>query len=417
MGLRPLRDSLPHPNAAPSTNTHAAAPRYDGVDVLRGLSIAAVVLLHSRNRFTGAHHPLRPTLPNWLYRLIFLNGGNGVTVFFAVSGFLITYIALRRFGSLEMVRPAVFYRIRLARIAPLLLLVLAILSTLHLLHVDGYAIPPQQVSLPRLLFSALTFHLNWLEVKVGWLPANWGVMWSLSIEEMFYLFFPPVCLLLRALGRRANWLLYPLLTALIILAPFGRTVWAGSDIAAEKSYLGGMGSIAMGCLTALLLRRWQGRGTMPSPRALLAIAWSGAILMFLAEPPVTWAWHRPINRADLDDTMLTLGTCMVILGLVARKRPGSRWTSPLRWLGRISYEVYLTHEFLVIAIVELALYIGARTGRGLNHGLLAWSALTLLLSAGLGWIVARGFTEPLNRRLRGAPHPAELSSATARSLG
>jgi len=397
----------------------AATQRFDGVDVLRGISIAAVVLLHCYIRFVIDGHSIRAVLSPVLLRLFFLNGGNGVTVFFAVSGFLITYVSLRRFGSLANLKPAVFYRIRFARIAPLLLAVLAVLSILHLLHVDVFYISPKKSTLPRALFAALTFHLNWLEAKRGYLPPNWDVMWSLSIEEMFYVFFPAACLLLLRLRRVGTALFCLLLTTLIVLAPMGRTIWAANELEAEKSYLGGMGSIAMGCLAALLLRRWQTRGTLPSANRLLALAWAGAAVMLFSAMPFRVELLRPLQHwlavRDLDDSLLTLGTCMVIVGLVGRNRAGSRWASPIRWLGRLSYEVYLTHEFVVLGVTMLALHIGRTTSKGLGRGMVAWSVLTLLLSAPLGWLVATYFSEPMNRRLRGAPHPAELRSSYVRS--
>ena len=183
-----------------------AVPRLDGIDVLRGLSILAVILLHILIRFAGVHVRLGWDWPKYTRHFVFLNGGNGVTTFFAVSGFLITLTSLRRFGSLDAIRPRAFYRIRFARIMPLLLLMLLVLSALHLLRVDGYIINEKFFTLPRALFAALTFHLNWLEASCNaWLPACWTVLWSLSIEEMFYLFFPldqP-----RALSRRTRWTL------------------------------------------------------------------------------------------------------------------------------------------------------------------------------------------------------------------
>ncbi|HSU18308.1 MAG TPA: acyltransferase family protein, partial [Acidobacteriaceae bacterium] len=182
-----------------------AVSRLDGIDVLRGLSIVAVILLHILIRFAGVHVRLGWDWPKYTRHFVFLNGGNGVTTFFAVSGFLITLTSLRRFGSLGAIRPGAFYRIRFARIMPLLLLMLFILSVLHLAHVQGYVINGKVFSLPRALFAALTFHLNWLEAsRNAWLPACWTVLWSLSIEETFYLLFPLISLVLfrgGALGR------------------------------------------------------------------------------------------------------------------------------------------------------------------------------------------------------------------------
>src|ERR1700743_1036413 len=105
----------------------AAAPRFETVDLLRGLSILSVVLLHAWLRFYLNDIQVGTGLPRWLSHLLLRNGGNGVTVFFALSGFLITLTSLKRFGGLERMRPGMFYRIRFARIAPLLLLTLAVL--------------------------------------------------------------------------------------------------------------------------------------------------------------------------------------------------------------------------------------------------------------------------------------------------
>jgi Acyltransferase family len=236
-----------------------AVPRLDGVDVLRGLSILAVIVLHVYIRLRGYGFKPATGWPRGLFHLVFLNGNNGVTIFFAVSGFLITLTSLRRFGSLAEMRARVFYRIRFARIAPLLLLVLAVLSALCLAHVTGYVISPKVSTLPRALLAALTFHLNYLEAVRGWLPANWDVLWSLSVEEMFYLFFPLVCLALLRFGRGV-YLFVALLVAFVVMGPFARTVWAWNDIWQEKSYLGGMDAIALGCLTALLVARLQPAG-------------------------------------------------------------------------------------------------------------------------------------------------------------
>ncbi len=240
----------------------AVTPRFDGVDVLRGFSILSVVLLHTwiRMHFPGSpiYHEMRGQLAHLLLR----NGDNGVTVFFAVSGFLITLTSLRRFGSLAQIRPMAFYRIRFARIAPLLLLLLAVLSVLHLGNVEGFRIPAKTTTLPHALFAALTFHLNWLEAVHGYLPANWDVLWSLSVEEMFYLFFPLVCVVLFRL-RRGMPLFVALLLVFAAMGPFARTVWTTNPIWQEKTYLGGMDGIALGCLCALvtdvLLRRSEER--------------------------------------------------------------------------------------------------------------------------------------------------------------
>ena len=364
-----------------------SSSRFDGIDVLRGISILAVVLLHISLRMRFAGFSFESDLPRWLFHLLFWNGNNGVTVFFSVSGFLITLMSIRRFGSLAQLRIAAFYRLRFARIAPLLLLLLGILSALHLLRVEGFEIA--RTSLPRALFSALTFQLNWLEAETGYLPASWDVLWSLSIEEVFYLGFPLACgVLLRA--KRGIWLFVALLCAFVVAGPFARTSWTTNEIWREKSYLGGMDAIALGCLTALLTDHLLRRGPAVSLRILEAAGF-GMILLIAIYP--NWFWMRFLGRAGLDGTVLALGTCMVMLQSVLRGSPSGIWSAPIRWLGQHSYEVYLTHEFVVIGVAVF--YTHWRTGP-----LAAWFVATILLSAALGAVAARYFSEPLNRRLR-----------------
>jgi peptidoglycan/LPS O-acetylase OafA/YrhL len=89
---------------------------------------------------------------------------------------------------------------------------------------------------------------------------------------------------------------------------------------------------------------------------------------------------------------------MVMLGSVLRGKSGRAWTAPIRWFGRHSYEIYLTHEFVVVWIT--ALYVRVHRGSPL-----LWIAAELALAAPLGALVTRWFSEPMNARLRGAAPP------------
>jgi peptidoglycan/LPS O-acetylase OafA/YrhL len=374
------------------------------VDVLRGISILSVVLLHIRLRLLFAHKSLSLVLPARVHHLLFENAVDGVPIFFAISGFLITYTCLRRFGSLRNMSARVFYRIRFARIAPLLLLVLGVLSALHLAHISAFVIPASRSTLPRALLAALTFHLNWLEGMHGYLPAAWDVLWSLSVEEMFYVFFPLACLLLLR-WRGGKYAFGALMLSLMIMGPFARTVWTATNLIwQEKSYLGGTDCIAFGVATALLLGWCERTNKRPSDRTLLGIVWSGAIVMVVLILPYRLPWSQLLGRSGTWNTVMILGVCAVIFGTVVRNRAGRMWSAPLRWFGRQSYEVYMTHEFVVILMTELAVRLAITRGRYL----LLWAFATLLLTAPLGWLVATYFSEPMNRRLRGArpPQPA-----------
>ncbi len=310
--------------------------------------------------------------------------------------------------------PRTFYRIRFARIGPPLLLLLAVLSALHLFHVQDYTIHKANASLPGALLSALTFTLNWYEAvhMKSFLPACWTVLWSLSIEEMFYLFFPVACLVLLRI-RRGLIPFVTLLVALIITGCFARTVWSrGDDLAQENSYFAGMSNIAVGVLAALLTHHLAQASARRKPlpaRLLLIVQLLGSTLILLFAFYPRWHWIRPFmrftGRSGTDDTLLALGTALVMLASVLRQsahpRPGSLITAPLRWLGRHSYELYLTHEFIVVAAINHFLKLQVTRPPG---PLLAWAALIVALCIPVASFTARFFSEPLNRRLR-PPQP------------
>ncbi|HEY2120763.1 MAG TPA: acyltransferase [Candidatus Acidoferrum sp.] len=362
--------------------------RFDGIDVLRGLSIVAVVLHHINLRFLLNDVPFEQALPKQVSKILFWNGANGVTVFFAISGFLITTMALRRWKSLSAIHVVNFYKLRIARIAPLLLALLAVLSVLHLSHVNGFVIPAERASLGRALLAALTFHINWLESVRGYLPASWDVLWSLSVEEVFYLFFPLLCRWTE--GRAA---LVAVLVAFVALGPFARTVLTKNELWADYGYLSCMDGIALGCLTAMLANVWRANRWQ-----LIALRISGALLIMLvmlARPLVNWLHWLHLYQAGLDFTALALGTCLVMLAVAQENKVGRRPTGWVRWFGRHSYEVYLTHGFVMMWGIQIYLAMGLSRAWGP-----AWYVIMFVASAVLGWIVARWYSEPMNRRLR-----------------
>ncbi|HXS12625.1 MAG TPA: acyltransferase family protein [Acidobacteriaceae bacterium] len=226
---------------------------------------------------------------------------------------------------------------------------------------------------------------------------------------MFYLFFPLIGLLLFRGGRAGRWTWIALTLTLFALGPFARVVWSKNDLQAENSYLAGMASIAVGCLTAYLVDQLSHRRMRTAwLRVAETAGWAG-ILLIAVWP--RWTMMRTLGRSGTDDALLALSVCLVMAAVTLRRKPGSRWSAPLRWFGRHSYELYLSHEFVVIAGVAFyARHYSHQTSRGV---VAAFAVTMLLLTAPLAWVLARWFTEPANRRLRGAtmvkPRPAEPS--------
>ncbi len=360
--------------------------RPDGVDVLRGLAIFFVLMNHVNLRLMQAHVDYTKGLPDQLVSSLVWNGQFGVQIFFVVSGFLITSTTLRRWGSLSRVSIRDFYLLRFARIAPLFVLLIAVLTFLHLARVKHFVVLPETGGLGRALLAAFTFHVNVLEAHRGYLPGSWDILWSLSVEEMFYFFFPPIC---RLFGRGK--LLIALLFVFVVLGPIGRTTLAhNNEIWREYSYLGGMDAIALGCLTALLVS-WK-RFSRPV-LSVLGVAGAATLVFILCFSLQASAWG--LAKSGLDMTILAVGTCMVIASVSQTNWASPRAFRPLVKLGQRSYEVYLTHMFLVFAIFELFM-MGGKPMRAVPVLFIA-----VIFASGLsGELVARFYSEPLNRRLR-----------------
>jgi peptidoglycan/LPS O-acetylase OafA/YrhL len=373
-------------NLLPSASHSNTWKRLDGIDLLRGLAIFLVLMNHVNIRLLGADIAYTKFLPAQLVHLLVWNGQLGVQMFFAVSGFLIMSITLRRWRVLRNVDLRGFYLLRFARIAPLLLLLLVILSGLHFAHFHHFVVTEKTGGLGRAMLAVLTFHVNVLEARRGYLPGNWDVLWSLSVEEMFYLFFPPVC---RVFGRTK--LFVAILLGFIALGPFGRTVFAhGNEIWEEYSYLGGMDGIAWGCLTALIVSR------MNFSRVWIWILGAGGGVIVALSLVFSWQAYRGwLGRTGLNMTVLALGTCMFIAATAQTQWPGPRWLKPLMKIGQYSYEVYLTHMFVVFGFFDLFLDMGSRM-----RLVPALFIITILVAGALGAFVAHSYSEPMNRLLR-----------------
>lgn len=371
-----------------------------GIDLLRGLCIVFVVLHHINLRVRFDNTDPGKLIGRAINRVLFWNGYYGVIVFFVISGFLITTWTLRRWSTLREIDARQFYRMRFARIVPCLAGLLVILAILDRAGVPRFVINTQHTSLARALLAASTFHINWLEAKTGYLPASWDVLWSLSVEEVFYILFPLVCLLLRKPA-----LIIGFLSCFLLIGPYAR-VHTQNQLWSEYGYPSNMDGIALGCLAAMLAA-----GIKLSDKANLTLRISGAALCILIV-----AFRGTVNRlhlyqAGLNVTVLEVGTALLLIALQLSfdKRAasddsppntaGSRWflnsTAWLRWFGRNSYEVYLTHMFVIWPMF----FLFVRRQLGPNSMPLLFVTTTALAGL-LGYAVERFYSAPLNRRLR-----------------
>jgi peptidoglycan/LPS O-acetylase OafA/YrhL len=199
--------------------TQRTVPSLDG---LRAISIAFVLIAH----LIAAGH-----VSGGLSRLGKL-GEFGVRIFFVISGYLITSILLaelRRKATISLPR---FYFRRMLRLFPaayFYILVVAVLAAKHLVSLERWD-----------LTAAITYTMNYHEAR-RW---SLGHLWSLAVEEQFYLLWP---LILRALGQLRS---VRFLIALVVVAPFLRL--ASPYVGPAFNFLIWSDALATGCLLAIL---------------------------------------------------------------------------------------------------------------------------------------------------------------------
>ncbi len=358
--------------------------------MLRGLAVILVVLHHIHLRFKFNKFDVTTLVPEPIGKVLFWSGYYSVIAFFVMSGFLITSLSLRRWGTLDKISLPSFYRMRAARIFPCLLLLIAVLSVLHLAEFRDYFINPERASLTRVVIAALTFHVNWLEGTRGYLPGSWDVLWSLSIEEVFYLAFPLICLALR----RERWALLGIL-ALIVIGPINRTLLEGRDPWMDYAYLSCMDGIAFGCLAAWISARTQ------MSRSVVRFAMGfGVAAILLVVVFRTATFDMGLTKVGLNVTILELGVALVLYALAngVGTKALSKGTGLIQLAGRSSYEIYLTHMFVVLALMHPFKAIFGESPQ-------SWAfpiayVIMLAISIALGFAVSRWYSEPLNRRLR-----------------
>jgi peptidoglycan/LPS O-acetylase OafA/YrhL len=178
--------------------TERSPTRVAALDGLRGIAIALVLVHHSRAVFV-------PTANE-----TFVPGGFlGVDLFFVLSGFLITSLLVAERDSSGHIRLTAFYRRRLMRLYPALVALLAV----HAVYAARIDVPAEHERDAAL--SILFYYSNWRQSFT--IPEGLGHMWSLAVEEQFYLLWPIALLGLLAVTRRR----WTVLTGILIAAIAG----------------------------------------------------------------------------------------------------------------------------------------------------------------------------------------------------
>lgn len=304
------------------------------LDVLRFFALSLVFVFHIFQVY-------RPGSPFTFLDGVQETGAAGVCIFFTLSAFLITELLLREREGSGTIDIQAFYVRRVLRIWPLyfLTIFLAVLAS----HVVRHSFTPVgPLVLPSLLFCG-----NWAVVLHGW-PLNplMSPLWSISVEEQFYLLWPFLVLRWGARGvLRAALMLLPLAWATDLLFPllgWSKTpaLWANS--------LNQFQFFAVGATVAVLLHR---RPVRFSPALRCALLGAALVLLYLASSPFQYI-NPEIHSGPLRMLggywCLDAACILLLLGTVGARLSGL--SRPLVYLGKISYGLYVFHLALGLVV-------------------------------------------------------------------
>jgi peptidoglycan/LPS O-acetylase OafA/YrhL len=298
-------------------------PYLDGV---RGISILLVAISHAG--FGGI-----------------IPGGLGVTIFFFISGYLITSLLLKEVDAAGEVRLIDFYMRRLWRLMPAFGIYL-LASVVLIISLDG------QVKVIEFVSAALYFS-NYYNVfysydQLAGTHSPYGVLWSLAVEEHFYLFFAPMVALLKN-KKKLLWMSLFLIAIPLVIRCF---VVAGEPSAFSEDYTyhatdTRIDSIAYGCLLAVLGNRGLWRS-----HALLALTLGGAgLLLSLVYRDEQF---RQVLRYSLQGMSLYLIFGAMIYAEPAALLRRALSVRPLVFVGKLSYSLYLYHWLVLIIMMVYA---------------------------------------------------------------
>ncbi|MCH4893666.1 acyltransferase family protein [Sphingomonas sp. SFZ2018-12] len=362
--------------------TGANADRYyrPELDALRFFAFLLTFVWHRM-----AHLPTDRVADAWAWRLGTI-GAFGLPVFFLLSAFLITELLLRERDRMGGVDIGAFYIRRILRIWPLYF------AAFYFLVILDFAVPGVGTRDPLAWLAFSLFAGNWYVTIQGWIAAPIDPLWSISVEEQFYLVIP---VLIAKGGRRA-------LMAAAVLMLIGAYVTIG--IYAWRPLPGDQGQwtnsffqfqfFAAGVVLAVRLRgqlprlaAWMRRGAF-----ILGFAcWLVAVAVFDVR---SWDPQPSFAGAFAGWLLVLVGTLLFFcgtLGIDAQAVP--KW---LTYLGRISFGLYVIHSLLFVLIFDKALPWLALSTRSLpvNAGA---TAAVLLLSIGAAHLSFRYFERPIIR--------------------
>jgi peptidoglycan/LPS O-acetylase OafA/YrhL len=365
----------------PSALAALANGEIAGLDGLRAISVLCVMV---------AHYGFGNLVP----------GGLGVTVFFFISGFLITTLMLREAHATGGVAIGRFYVRRVLRLQPELWALLLISG------IGGIAVSywPTMLDVIGSLFYVSNY-INEGVFSAAQVPdPRWRHLWSLAVEEHFYLIYPLLFVALIKWPAR----LMALLVAVLVGALALRFVYFGHGVDTETIYSlteTRIDSIAYGCLASLALWYLPESFAHFIRRNRTAIG-SFALVLLGASVVLRGPMFRDTLRYSVQGAALIL----LAANLYCNEKPGLATrlldVPVLKWMGRLSYGAYLWH-LEIGSSVEHLLHLPSQSSPSLQAAIEAPGLVAL--SFGAAWLSYELFQRPvagLRRRFGAEARPA-----------
>lgn len=333
---------------------------FNGLNALRFFAAYLVVLHHAEQiRLKYLHFSLK-------HYSLFNNGGVGVTFFFVLSGFLITYLLLKENKTYNTISIRNFYVRRVLRIWPLYFMLvgigtLALPFVLKMMHVN-YVMPYHFSQVIGYYVFFMPFMVNVLFGHHLLEP-----LWSIGVEELFYLTWAPAIKLFRKYILSIILFVIGLKLCFSVIAVWGDASKAFKEVIAALQFeamgIGGLGAY-------LLFRRDRNFGQsilFSKPLQIVFYAYLIAYVCFWKELSLAFTvfqilWTTPIVSQLL--TMLIF--CWLIINISLNENSFIKLKGKvLFYLGEISYGIYMYHMLVVFGIVV----IGARIFNAMNNTL------------------------------------------------
>jgi peptidoglycan/LPS O-acetylase OafA/YrhL len=324
--------------ARSSTNSSPPIPRANSsfyrpeLDVVRCFAFLAVFVYHST--YYEAKPIANAHVAAWISQLqasIGRSGAYGVDLFFVLSAYLITELLIREKEQCGALDVKSFYLRRMLRIWPLYYLFVPLAATIPFL--DPFHTFTWHYWVPFLLLAG-----NWSTIAFGPPYSAALPLWSVSVEEQFYILWPP--LVARLSLRNIAWAAVIMLiiancTRILVLLLHGSgwSVWANT--------LARLDPMAAGILLAIVLR-----GRSPNIGAfwrLLLIAGGALSILITGHLAIGWGDGLPWVGTLVSYPVVAVAATAIVagsIGIPIRVRP-------LEYLGKISYGLYVYHQMCI----------------------------------------------------------------------